>query len=77
MLKDGKAESLCNVIRDLPAYRQARSWNGYDNGLLKRLEKLLSWEGSFSVSVPTLNARTNKNAPRGRIGKRYLDLRLY
>jgi RNA polymerase-interacting CarD/CdnL/TRCF family regulator len=52
MLKDGKTESLCRVIRDLTAYRRTRAWNEYDSELMKRVEKLLIREWSFVLSVP-------------------------
>lgn len=52
MLKDGKTESLCRVIRDLAAYRHMRSWNEYDSEFLKRVEKRLISEWSFSLSIP-------------------------
>ena len=39
MLKDGRADSLCKVIRDLTAYRHARSWSEHDNALMRRTQK--------------------------------------
>ena len=56
MLKDGKTESLCKVIRDLAAYRRAASWNEYDTQLMKRVEKTLIREWSFILSVPPQEA---------------------
>jgi len=51
MLKDGEAKSLCKVIRDLAAYRHARTWSEYDNDLMKRAQKSLIGEWSFILSV--------------------------
>lgn len=56
LLKDGKAESLCKVIRDLTAYRHTRSWNEYDSALMKRAEKALIGEWSFTLSVTPVEA---------------------
>jgi RNA polymerase-interacting CarD/CdnL/TRCF family regulator len=50
-LEDGRAESLCRVIRDLAAYRHARTWNEYDNNLMRRAQKALLGEWCFILSV--------------------------
>lgn len=50
-LGDGMIESLCKVIRDLSAYRHTRTWNEYDNAMMKRAQKTLIGEWSFSLSV--------------------------
>ena len=57
VLKDGKTESLCRVIRDLAAYKAAHaSWNEYDNEMMRRVEKMLVREWSFILSIPTEKA---------------------
>lgn len=56
MLEDGRAESLCKVIRDLAAYRQTHSWSEYDGALMKRAQKALIDEWSFTLSVTPLEA---------------------
>lgn len=67
LMKDGSAESLCRVVRDLRAYRQTRTWNEYDHELLRRAQKLLIGEWSFvrSLSPVEAEAEINKSlAPR-------------
>jgi RNA polymerase-interacting CarD/CdnL/TRCF family regulator len=55
-LKDGRAESLCRVIRDLSAYRLGKSLNESDQSLLKRAQTALLGEWSFSLSIPEAQA---------------------
>jgi RNA polymerase-interacting CarD/CdnL/TRCF family regulator len=56
LLKDGRAESLCRVIRDLTTYRQTRPLNENDQALLKRSQKALLGEWSFALSIPPAQA---------------------
>jgi RNA polymerase-interacting CarD/CdnL/TRCF family regulator len=58
-LKDGRAESLCRVIRDLFTYRQAKSLNENDQSILKRVQNALLGEWSFSLSIPVMQAETD------------------
>jgi RNA polymerase-interacting CarD/CdnL/TRCF family regulator len=58
-LKDGQAESLCRVIRDLFTYRQAKSLNENDQSLLKRAQNALLGEWGFSLSIPTMQAESD------------------
>lgn len=51
MLKDGSAESLCRVIRDLAAHRKHRSWSEYDSDMMRRTQKSLIGEWSFIFSI--------------------------
>jgi RNA polymerase-interacting CarD/CdnL/TRCF family regulator len=52
MLKDGKTESLCRVLRNLTAYRQAHTtWNEYDTEIMRRVENMLIREWSFILSI--------------------------
>lgn len=58
LLKDGRAESLCRVIRDLSAYRQARSLNDNDQALLKLSQNALLGEWGFVLSITQAQAET-------------------
>jgi RNA polymerase-interacting CarD/CdnL/TRCF family regulator len=58
MLKDGRAESLCRVIRDLTTYRQVRSLNENDQALMKRAQNSLLGEWGFALSVTTAQAES-------------------
>lgn len=51
LLKDGRAESLCRVIRDMSALRKHRTWNEYDRDLMRRIQKSLIGEWSFVFSI--------------------------
>lgn len=51
MLKDGRAESLCRVIRDLSAYRLIRPLNDNDTAIMKRCQAALLGEWGFALSV--------------------------
>lgn len=55
-LKDGTADSLCKVIRDLSAIRKLRTWGDYDRDLLRRTQRTLVGEWSFIFSIPPLDA---------------------
>ena len=55
-LRDGRAESLCRVIRDLYAYRQTRSLNDNDQALLRRSRDALLGEWAFSLSISPAEA---------------------
>ena len=57
-LKDGRAESLCRVIRDLFAFQQARSLNENDQNLLKRTREALLGEWGFALSIPPMKAES-------------------
>lgn len=56
LLKDGRAESLCRVIRDLFAYKQARSLNDNDQALFRRTQSVLLGEWRFVLSVTQAQA---------------------
>ncbi|HND47417.1 MAG TPA: CarD family transcriptional regulator [Anaerolineales bacterium] len=51
LLKDGTAETLCKVIRDLSAIRKHRTWSEYDRDILRRVQKSLIGEWSFIFSI--------------------------
>ena len=56
LLKDGRAESLCRVIRDLSAYRQVRPLNENDQALMRRAQNALLGEWGFALSVTPAQA---------------------
>jgi RNA polymerase-interacting CarD/CdnL/TRCF family regulator len=58
MLKDGRAESLCRVIRDLTNFRQIRSLNENDQALMKRAQHALVGEWGFALSVTPAQAES-------------------
>jgi CarD family transcriptional regulator len=51
LLKDGTAETLVKVIRDLSAIRKQRTWSEYDKELMRRVQKSLIGEWSFIFSI--------------------------
>ncbi len=55
-LADGKAELICQVIRDLTALAQRKSLNDDDKNILRRAEGLLCAEWSYAMSVPLAQA---------------------
>jgi RNA polymerase-interacting CarD/CdnL/TRCF family regulator len=57
LLRDGRAESLCRVIRDLCAYRHVRSLNDNDQTLLKQAQNALLGEWGFVLSVTPAQAQ--------------------
>jgi RNA polymerase-interacting CarD/CdnL/TRCF family regulator len=65
MVKDGRAESLCKVLRDLTAYRHARSWSEHDNALMRRTQKALIGEWSFILSITPHEAEVQLNRSLG------------
>ncbi|MGA7194413.1 MAG: CarD family transcriptional regulator [Anaerolineales bacterium] len=56
LLKNGQAESLCHVIRNLSTYRHVRSLNDNDQALLARTQDALIGEWGFSLSVTPTEA---------------------
>jgi RNA polymerase-interacting CarD/CdnL/TRCF family regulator len=56
LLNDGRAESLCRVIRDLTAYRRVRALNENDQAFLKRSQNALLGEWGFVLSVTPAQA---------------------
>lgn len=55
-LRDGRAESLCRVIRDLYAFRQTKTLNDNDQALLRRSRDALLGEWAFARSVSPAEA---------------------
>ena len=56
LLKDGRAESLCRVIRNLSAFRQVHSLNENDQALLKRAQNALLGEWGHALSITPVQA---------------------
>jgi len=60
-LKNGRAESLCRVIRSLSTYRNLRPLNDSDQALLKRSQNALLGEWGFALSITPLQAEIELN----------------
>jgi RNA polymerase-interacting CarD/CdnL/TRCF family regulator len=56
LLKDGSAESLCRVIRDLSTFRQKKSLNDNDQAVLRRVQTSLLGEWGFALSLSPAQA---------------------
>lgn len=56
LLKDGRAESLCQIIRDLTACQKIRSLNDNDQTLLKQSRNALLGEWGFVQSITPAQA---------------------
>jgi RNA polymerase-interacting CarD/CdnL/TRCF family regulator len=52
LLKDGRAESLCRVIRSLVGFSKTHPLNDNDQALLKRAQTALLAEWGYALSVP-------------------------
>ncbi len=57
-MKDGKLASICSVIRDLVLFRQGKKFNDYDKSTLERAKDLLLAEWVYSLSVPSVQAKS-------------------
>jgi RNA polymerase-interacting CarD/CdnL/TRCF family regulator len=55
-LKDGQANSLCRVIRDLATYQRMHSLNETDLNLMKRTRDALLSEWGFALSITLFEA---------------------
>ncbi len=55
-LKDGRAESLCQIIRDLSASQKIKSLNDNDQMLLKQVKNALLGEWGFALSITPAQA---------------------
>lgn len=51
MMKDGRLESICQVIRDLVAFRRTKKLNDYDSAILERAQNFLLNEWQISLGV--------------------------
>ncbi len=57
-LADGKAETICRVIRDLTALSRQKPLNDDDKNILHRAQNLLCAEWGFSLSMPQEQAES-------------------
>jgi RNA polymerase-interacting CarD/CdnL/TRCF family regulator len=58
-LSDGRAESLCRVIRDLTGYRKGKPYSESDQYLLKRVQNVLLGEWGYSLSISVFQAESD------------------
>ena len=59
LIKDGRVESLFQVIRDLSTYARNKALNENDQLLLKRVQNVLVGEWGFSLSIPVMQAESD------------------
>lgn len=57
LLKDGRAESLCEVLRSLIAYKVVRSLNDNDQAFLRRVQSALLSEWGYALSISESEAQ--------------------
>ena len=55
-LSDGRAESLCRVIRSLTTFHQIKSLNENDQMMMRRAQHALIGEWGYSLSIPAAQA---------------------
>jgi RNA polymerase-interacting CarD/CdnL/TRCF family regulator len=60
-LKNGSAEALCRVVRDLSAFRSVHPFNETDQALLKRSQHALLGEWGFVFSLTSAEAEIELN----------------
>ena len=56
LLRDGRTQSLCQIIRDLYAYQKVRSLNESDQSMLKQARSTLLGEWGFVQSLTPAQA---------------------
>jgi RNA polymerase-interacting CarD/CdnL/TRCF family regulator len=56
-MKDGKAEAVCRVIRDLSFFQQRKPLNDNDKLILRQASDSLLGEWGFSLSIPLAQAQ--------------------
>jgi|SRR5215211_2646075 len=56
LLRDGRTQSLCQIIRGLHAYRKLRPLNDSDQSILKQSKSALLGEWGFVLSVTVAQA---------------------
>ena len=61
-IRDGKLESICQVVRDLSFYRQAKKLNDHDKTILDRAQNFLlnEWRLALTVSLPDAERELNR-----------------
>ena len=57
LMRDGRLESLCRVVRDLSFYGKSNRLNDNDHAILQRAQNLLVDEWHVSLSVPVQQAQ--------------------
>lgn len=60
-MKDGRLESICQVVRDLSFHRAIKKLNDDDLSILERAKKLLLSEWKFALLVPLVQAEKELN----------------
>jgi len=70
-LKDGRAASLCQVLRNLATYQQAHALNEVDMGLMKRSRESLlgEWCHAFSITAVEAEAELQRMLEAGYPGR--------
>ncbi len=70
-LKDGRAETLCRVIRALVDYQRIRPLNETDQSLMKRVHNALidEWVFALSVSIAEAEKELRRILTSGQMGK--------
>jgi len=56
IMKDGKLDGICRVVRDLSNYRRAKKLNDHDKSMLEHARNFLLNEWKLSLSVPMAQA---------------------
>ena len=61
-MNDGKLLSICQVVRDLSFYRQAKKLNDHDKTILERAQSFLlnEWRLALTVSLPDAERELNR-----------------
>lgn len=57
LMRDGRLESICKVVRDLSFFGKSNRLNDNDNAILQRARNLLLDEWHVSLSVPVQQAQ--------------------
>ncbi|MFH2102165.1 MAG: CarD family transcriptional regulator [Chloroflexota bacterium] len=60
-LKDGRAEAVCRVIRDLSTHQHRKTLNENDKMVLRQASDSLLGEWEFSLAIPVAQARVELN----------------
>jgi RNA polymerase-interacting CarD/CdnL/TRCF family regulator len=66
LLRDGRTQSLCQIIRRLHAYRKIRPLNDSDQSILKQSQSALLGEWGFVLSITPAQAELELHRQLGR-----------
>ena len=69
LLKDGRAESLCRVIRSLVGFSKTHPLNDSDQALLRRAQTALLAEWGHALSVTPVEAESQLKRLLGSVPK--------